>query len=360
MLDPLAPEHLDWDRAVELLSAQRGTVVLVGGTDVGKTTLSLAAANGAVRAGRKAAILDTDLGQSEIGPPGTLGVVRLEAPVASLGELKPRALAFVGSISPVGHLLSLVQGTRRLVYHARGRGDEVVYVDTSGLVQGRMAEKLKLAKLAVLEPDLVVLVERDRELERLGGLIVGATDAPVVRVRTPRDVRKKSPAYRRMQRANRLRRQFEGARSVELDAGSMRTFDTWLYSGTALTAAQLRGAANALKTEILHGELTPDGIYLCANGRIDRRGLVTVQEEFPRRRITITPAMAFNGLLVGLVAAGGHLVDVGLLQGVNFQRAVLSILTPARSLSDVVQIHFGRMRLRPDGSEIAHLRPADL
>ena len=49
-----------------------------------------------------------------------------------------------------------------------------------------------------------------------------------------------------------------------------------------------------------------------------------------------------------------------MLQGVNFQRALLSILTPARSLSDVVQIHFGRIRLRPDGSEIAHLAPADL
>ena len=360
MLDTPSPEHLDWDQAVELLAAQSGTVTLIGATDVGKTTLTLAAANAAVRAGRRVAVLDTDLGQSEIGPPGTIGVVRLEEPVASLGELKPRALAFVGSISPVGHLLSLVQGTRRLVYHARERGDEVVYVDTSGLVQGRMAEKLKLAKLAVLEPSLVVLVERERELERLGGLIAGATSAPVVRVRTPQDVRKKSTAYRRLQRSNRLRRQFEGARVVELDAGSVRTFDTWLYSGTALTAIQLRGAAEALKAEIVHGEITPDGVYLCAAGRIDRRGLVTVQEEFPRRRITVTPAMNFNGLLVGLVATGGHLVDVGLLQGVNFQRALLSILTPARSLSDVVQLHFGRMRLRTDGSEIAHLAPADL
>jgi polynucleotide 5'-hydroxyl-kinase GRC3/NOL9 len=360
MLEPFPTEHLDWDRAVELLAAQTGTVALIGATDVGKTTLTLAAANTAVRAGRRVAVLDTDLGQSEIGPPGTLGVVRLEAPVATLGELKPRALAFVGAISPVGHLLSLVQGTRRLAAHARERGDEVVYVDTSGLVHGRLAEKLKLAKLAVLVPALVVLVERERELERLGGLIAGVTSAPIMRVRTPREIGKKSPAYRRMQRSNRLRRQFEGARGVELDAGSIRTFDTWLYSGTALTAAQLRGAAVALKTDVPHGELTADGVYLCATGRVERRGLVTVQEEFPRRRITVTPATSFNGLLVGLVGAGGHLVDVGLLQGVNFERAVLSVLTPARSLSDVVQIHFGRMRIRPDGSEIAHLRPSDL
>ncbi len=360
MLEPLAPEHLDWDRAVALLAAQSGTVALVGATDVGKTTLTLAAANAAVLAGRHAAVLDTDLGQSEIGPPGTLGVIRLEAPVASLRELKPRALAFVGSLSPVGHLLSLVQGTRRLIAHARDRGDDVVYVDTSGLVKGRMAEKLKLAKLSVIEPSLVVLVQRERELERLAGLIRGVTEAPIVRVRTPAEVRAKSTAYRRLQRANRMRRHFEGARVVELDAGSVRTFDTWLYSGTALTDAQLRGAASALRTEVPHGELTDDGLFLCAMGRPNHGGLMTLQEEFPRQRVTVTPATAFNNLLVGMVAAGGWLVDIGLLHGVNFERAVLSILTPARSLGDVVQLHFGRLRLRPDGSEIVHLRPSDL
>jgi polynucleotide 5'-hydroxyl-kinase GRC3/NOL9 len=353
-------EILSWPEAVALLASQPGVVMLIGATDVGKSTLALEAANTAVRAGRKAAILDTDLGQGEAGPPGTLGLVRLESPAATLAMLRPRALAFVGDTAPVGHLLPLIQGTHRLVTHALSRGDEVVFVDTSGMVHGRLAEKLKLAKVAVLDPTLIVLVRRGAELERLAGLIAGWTQARVVEVQTPPEVRRKSQVYRRVQRSNRMRRHFEQARIHDLDAGQVRVVDAWIYTGTPLTVRQLQLAAEELKTEVPHGEITPDGVFLCVAGRPHRDGLVNLQEEFRRKRITATPATAFRHLLVGLVGLGGHLIDVGLLQGVNFERAVLSILTPARSIAEVGQVHFGRLRVRPDGAEIAHLRPGDL
>ena len=73
--------------------------------------------------------------------------------MAEVSELRPRALAFVGDVAPTGHFLSVIQGTRRLVRHALGRDDDVVFVDTSGYVAGRLAEKLKLAKLAVLSTE---------------------------------------------------------------------------------------------------------------------------------------------------------------------------------------------------------------
>jgi len=356
-------DRVSWTEAVPLLAAQTGTVILMGAVDVGKTTLTLEAANAVVRGGRSAAILDTDLGQGEIGPPGTIGVVRLEAPVASIADIRPRALAFVGDTAPYGHLLAVLQGTHRLVTHALSRRDQVVFVDTSGVpggMHGRMPEKLKLAKVAVLNPSMVVFLEKENELERLAGLVAGWTAAPRLRVQSPPDVRRKSPVYRRIRRAHRMRRHFEQAKLLDLDAGQARVFDAWLYTGTALTARQLQFVSSALKTEVPHGEITADGIYLCAASRPAREGFVLLHEEFGRKRITVTPAAVFQNLLVGLIGPGGHLLDIGLLQGVNFERALLSILTPARSVAEVTQIHFGRLRVRPDGSEIAHLRPSDI
>jgi len=356
----LSDDLLSWPDAVSLMAAQTGVVMLVGATDVGKTTLTLEAANAAVRAGRRVAVLDTDLGQGEVGPPGTLGLVRLEGPVATLAELKPRALAFVGDCAPVGHLLAVVQGTHRLVGHALERGDETVFVDTSGLVSGRLAEKLKLAKLEVLQPSLGVVVQRAREGERLAALLAGAGAAPVVRVQSPKEVGRKSPVYRRVQRANRMRRHLEGARLLDLDASQVRGVDTWLYTGTALPARQLQFLAEALKTPIPHGEATPDGVFLCTARRPHPAGLPVLQEEFGKRRVGFTPLSAFHNLLVGLVGPGGHLADIGLLQGVNFERALFSVLTPARGGAEIGQLLFGRLRVRPDGSEIARLRPSDL
>jgi len=360
MLSASATEELDWESGVRRLARQEGTVLLFGAADVGKTTLTLAAANAALLAGRRPAILDTDLGQGEVGPPGTIGVVRLEEPVASTTDLSPRAMAFVGANAPPGHLLSLVQGTRRLVAHARERSDDVVYVDTSSFTQGRLAEKLKLAKLAVLDPALVVFVRRRAELGRLAALVAGSTRAPIITIRSAPKVRTKSPVYRRLQRANRMRKHFEGARLVDLDAGGLVTFDGWLYSGEALAARQLKAAGETLGMPVVHGEITADGLYLCATGRPKREQVQALYEEFGRQRITVTPAPLFHGLLVGLVGQGGFLVDIGLLQAINFERAFFSVLTPARSLADVRLLHFGRLRLRPDGSEIASLRPSDL
>jgi polynucleotide 5'-hydroxyl-kinase GRC3/NOL9 len=357
---PLRAEPYSWDEAVDLLAGQTGVVALIGGTDVGKTTLTLTAANTALRAGRHVAVLDTDLGQSEVGPPGTLGVVRLEEPVATLSDVKPRALAFVGAAAPVGHLLPLVQGTHRLVKHALQRHDDLVFVDTSGFVEGRLAEKLKLAKLSVLEPAMVAVVERDAELSRLATLIAGSLPAPVVRVRSAPGVRRKSPVYRRLQRSNRMRRHFEHARPLDLDASQVAVLDCWVYSGEPLPPRQLRSLSQALGVNVPYGEATPDGIFLCVAGRPGKAGYAALQDEFGRKRVTLTPVTAFQNLLVGLVGHGGHLVDVGLLQGINFERALVSVLTPARSSGEVGQLHFGRLRVRPDGSEIAHLRPGDL
>lgn len=353
-------DALDWAEAVERLSGHSGVVMMVGATDVGKSTLTLEAANAALRAGRRPAILDTDVGQGEVGPPGTIGLVRPETPVAAISELKPRLLGFVGATTAYGHLITLVQETHRLVRHAQRQRDDLVLVDTSGLVHGRLAERLKLAKVEVLEPSLVVCVEKEQELERLSAMIAASTTAPLVTVRAPPDVRVKSPVYRRIRRAHRLRRHFEHARILEMDASQVRVVEAWLYNGTTLPARQLRTAAAALDTDVPHGEITPDGVFLCVAGRVEKQGFVVLQEEFGRKRITVTPATTFQNLMVGMVGEGGFLVDVALLQGINFERSLFSLLTPARSAADVRLLQFGRLRARGDGSEIAHLRPADL
>jgi polynucleotide 5'-kinase involved in rRNA processing len=233
-------------------------------------------------------------------------------------------------------------------------------VDTSGLVHGRLAEKLKIAKLSVLDPSLVVVIERKAELERLAALLAGQTTAPVVRVRSALGVRVKSPVYRRVQRANHFRRHLEGARAVELDAGRVRVFDSWVYTGTPLPARQLRTLAQAMRVEVPHGEITPDGVYLCVTGKPDRAGMDVLQDEFGRKRVTLTPTSAFHNLLVGLVAEDGYLLDIGLLQAINFERAFFSVLTPARTVGEVGQLHFGRIRAKADGGELGRLRPSDM
>ncbi|MEW6059258.1 MAG: polynucleotide 5'-hydroxyl-kinase [Actinomycetota bacterium] len=157
------------ERAVRDMS----TVLLIGGLDTGKTTLSLSLLRAAVEAGRPSAFLDADVGQKTVGPPATLTLKVVRQPV----DLEPQAMAeadalyFVGSTSPQGHLLQVVTGVASLAVRARQWGAEFVVADSSGLVSGVYGQSLKYHKVEMLRPDLVVGLQRGEELQPLLGVI---------------------------------------------------------------------------------------------------------------------------------------------------------------------------------------------
>jgi polynucleotide 5'-hydroxyl-kinase GRC3/NOL9 len=339
--------------------APRGLILVLGAEDTGKTTLTLAVANAAVSAGIPTAAVDADVGQSEIGPPGTLGMSRLDAPVSSWEELRPAAMAFVGSTSPAGHLLPVVVGTKRLVEEARGRGAELVLVDTSGLVAGEIGRTLKLHKIDLLAPDLVVGLQRRAELEPILRL-AESSGVRVERLAPAADARPKPAAFRRARRSARFRRYFEGARLHEVDARAVATAGSWLFTGEALAPRFLRFAERVLGVPVVYGELTPEAVHLVTRGRPDGAGIAALQEEFRRPRVLLTPPHAFQGLLIGLLEPGRLLSAVGTLEAVAFDAARLAVRTPLFSIAAVRQIRFGRLRLRPDGSEIGVVRPGEL
>src|SRR5882724_8235066 len=79
----LPPDWLPGLEAIRALPAG-GVALLVGATDRGKTTFAAMAA--AILAGElsKVAVVDADIGQSEIGPPGTVGMAAARPDAAKL------------------------------------------------------------------------------------------------------------------------------------------------------------------------------------------------------------------------------------------------------------------------------------
>jgi polynucleotide 5'-hydroxyl-kinase GRC3/NOL9 len=349
-----------WEAGLEAALSGPGLVVLLGATDTGKTTLTLQVANAALTSGFRVGVVDTDVGQSEIGPPGTVGLALPDVPAASAAEWRPSALAFVGATNPVGRLLDVVVGARRLADEARHRGAELVIVDTSGLIRGAVALKLKLAKLEVLQPTVVLALRRGRELDPVLRLVPTACRAAVVSLPVPDVVRPKLPHLRRARRAARFAQYLKEARLHEIDRHRVLTTDGWLFTGRPLDLPLLRAATGALGVEVIHGEQTPDGVRLVTRGAPPGATRASLQELFGGRRVAFTPATVFQNLLVGLLEEGGRLAEIGLLQNIDFARGLLRILSPLRSEGALRVVRYGRLRLRADGTEIGPVRPGDL
>jgi len=154
--------------------AERGGMVLaLGGLDSGKSTFCKMCAEVAVRLGHTVAYLDTDIGQTTIGPPAAIGLrfISSEADVTPEALSRPDGLHFVGSISPADHELAMVVGAMKLADQARVAGAHLIVVDTTGFIDGRPGQELKLAKIEALRPDFVVGFQRGGELEPIIGAV---------------------------------------------------------------------------------------------------------------------------------------------------------------------------------------------
>jgi polynucleotide 5'-kinase involved in rRNA processing len=199
-----------YDEIVERALARRGVTFLVGGLDSGKTTLALRVLRAGIDAGVNVALLDADVGQSTVGPPTTVGL-RLSRTADDLERealAEADHLAFVGATSPQGHLLPLVAGSRLMLDRAKLEGAELVVVDTTGLVSGVYGQLLKFHKIGVLQPDLVVGLQRGEELEPLLGVVQRFYASEVISARVHPDVVPTSVERRAQYREEAMQRYF--------------------------------------------------------------------------------------------------------------------------------------------------------
>jgi polynucleotide 5'-hydroxyl-kinase GRC3/NOL9 len=160
------------DRLVDRAAHAR-LALFIGGLDAGKSTLARATAAYGLRLGRTVAYLDADVAQKTVGPPATVGMKHIRGPddltVDRMAEAD--ALGFVGSTSPQDHLVPLVGALQRLRDRARAEGADLLIVDTGGEVSGIRGQLVKYYKVDMLEPDLVVALQRGEELEPILGFV---------------------------------------------------------------------------------------------------------------------------------------------------------------------------------------------
>jgi polynucleotide 5'-hydroxyl-kinase GRC3/NOL9 len=201
----------DYDAVVQRIVTAGGVVMLVGGLDSGKSTLAMTIARSGLEAGRTVAFVDADLGQKTVGPPAavTVRMLRDHSDLEPAALSKADSLSFVGATSPQGQLLPLVVGTARLLFRAMDEGADLAVVDTSGLVSGVYGQILKYHKVELLQPDVVIGLQRGEELEPLLGIVQRFFSCDVVTLPVHQNIQPLSVDERAERREAAFRTYFE-------------------------------------------------------------------------------------------------------------------------------------------------------
>lgn len=351
----IPPESVDipetWERAAQEAARCRGAVMVIGATDVGKSTLVGYLIEYLLKPGMRMTLVDCDVGQTTLGPPTTISMARIDDAAASENPLRPEKMRFIGSISPAGHILEAVVGAEMMVRRARQSGADMILVDTDGMIEGLAAVKLKYNQVALIEPAMVFALQRGDELEplliSLGGILKDRLK------RLPASLRAQTKTY--SQRKEHRRRlfldYFSAAGTVKIDLRRMALQGVPLSTGRRLLPEEIDYVSNNLNVRILHAEKASDSLFLVAQQSSDVESFAAVRQKFGVSRIYCTPLSDFPDRLVGLCDASGDCLALGTIKGINFDTMIAEVSTPLRNdeLPTVQTVQFGSIKVAPTG-----------
>lgn len=326
-------------------------VMLVGGTDSGKTTLLTFLANGLAERGFKVAIVDSDVGQKGILPPATVSFAFVEGPFSSPSELRGYAHYFIGTTTPGQYIGEMVVGVKRLADIASERAD-VVLIDTTGFITGIGAE-LKRLKAELVRPDIIVLLERAGEMGYLRKLLAPYGD--VITLRISPAARKHSPQERREVRREKWRTYFLNSRTVEVDLTKVVPTGTELFHGRPLTAGERELLSALFNWFVVAGWKGERYVVVKADSE-------SVPRRYPRQSLLEVDFEELSNLLVGFIDENGLCLGVGILKWINFSNMVAQVATPLseEEIEKAAELRFGRIRVLENGEELGLLRRGEL
>ncbi len=347
-----SPIPASWREAAEqaVSLAPPAKVMVLGAVDVGKTSFCTYLANTALRAGCSVGIVDADVGQSDIGPPCTIGFARITKPIRDLSEVKAEQVFFLGDKTPSYMVERAIEGVKAMVEAGERAGVELLIVNTDGWVSGQGAAEYKRALAEAVKPALIVALRRSQELEHILRVLEGWE----VRVLEASPfVKERDRAVRRELRAQGYRRYLEGAKVISVQLDWVELEGDLPGAGLRPSRERLAMITSSLGTRPLYCEEDPEKLTLV----FDRDEPIPSSEELSGlealldKKVRVVLKGEEKGLLVALYDAEERFLGIGIVVGIDYRKRAARVFTPADEDS-VAKMCVGRIRLDKDGNEL--------
>jgi polynucleotide 5'-hydroxyl-kinase GRC3/NOL9 len=335
-----------WEAAAQNFLELAGVTLVLGGPDTGKSTLCQYLIYRAYAAGDTAALVDLDLGQSHLGPPGALGLGLFPPRLPGDQGLFPEELYFIGQTSPVGRVLEVAVGCRVLADRARDRGANRVVVNTSGLISGPAAFRLKQAEGELLQPSLILALAREQELSPL--LRALERGIPTLLLPVSQRALRRGMEERRRYRQTRFRRYFARARSLDLSLSKVVWQGPPLGWGEPLPPEELRRFSASLNVPVLYGVAGDSRVTLVLDGPPPHPAAPDSLEG-----LQLLGRAALEHSLTGLLDASRRTLALAVLLPSPWQEGRVHLWTPL-PMSRLAQVRYlilGRVKLALTGRE---------
>lgn len=348
MANRYQPNH-DWERLARKVVQPQQIVLVIGATDVGKSTFCRFLIERGMTNGLKVAFVDADVGQSQIGPPTTIGL-RIFGPDSVSENLEVidggfDALYFVGWTSPERHLLQCVAGARLMVDAALKSGADLIVVDTTGYIEGDTAVVLKQHKIELIKPTHLICLHRSRELESIVAPFEGNDTIQIHRLLPHRGVTSKSDEFRRKYRESSFARYFSDCVQETLPFDQIRGQRTPFFNGRQATRKEQDMLSNFVGDHVFYAEWGHRSLVLVTPDVLSTLTQARLKNHLSLRNLVNETSQYFEGCLVGLLNASGAMISIGVIDAVDFNVKQLEVRCKVGTAAKTRTIQFGRYRM---------------
>ncbi|ENN95899.1 NUC156 family protein [Methanocaldococcus villosus KIN24-T80] len=300
-------------------------IILVGGVDTGKTTLATFLIKNL-----KYNLIDADVGQKSILPPATVSLGNYKEGFLCLSEIKEEKSYFIGSTNPTQFIGEMLTGVKKLADYAK----EYFIIDTTGLINGA-GEYLKKMKIELVEPDLIVALQKSNELSHILKPFIDKVDIFYIK---PYIGKKYSREERKDIRENKWKTYFNNAKEIEINFEDYIISGSKAFQGERITDDEKLLLENIYKWEILYGSKCEGKFFIV------KKDVKVVKRSVDKNLIFYMEPERFNNLVVGLIDNEGFCSGLAIIKEIDFKNESLKLITPS-SLKNVREIRLGRVKL---------------
>ncbi len=321
----------DWRTLANRIVKPQKIVIVIGTTDTGKSTFCRFLVDAALAQGLKTGFVDTDVGQSHIGPPTTIGMKSFTPEMAPI-ELDGTAdqLYFVGNLSPRACYLETLTGTRLMVDGARETEADFIVVDTSGYIYDPLAVILKQQKIELIKPHHLVGIGRSTELDRITTCYNQQAWIDVHYLLPPRGIQSRSRNARRLYRKARFDAYFSESSLQQIPFEQIRGGRTPFFIGRAANEKELKTLSQLAEMQIHYAEWGHRSLCLVGSKPLSKTMITHIQNYLSLTSIISEVRAYFQHRLVGLInSTSGNTDAIGVIEKVDFQKREFSIRCPS-------------------------------
>lgn len=328
-IDEARPEEeviYAWRSLSDDLTSKKSKIMVIGEPDSGKTTFSTFLVNTALSKGLKVAFIDADVGQNDIGWPGTIALALPTRPLSWLGELESAAIYFVGSNTPNGCEDAVLVGVRKIL--EKTTSCSLTVINTDGWVTGKQAILYKAKFVETVNPDTLVVMRGTGSADCIAKMFEH-TGIDVIYAPTPPMAKCKGKELRKIRRDLAYLDFLLNSTVKHLSLDKVRFYGT--YTLNLQPDPMLEKLLDSLLSFEVWVESGNNVVVLAINSGQAYKRALEMREQLSKalgKEVYISNIEGLKGLLVGFLDQKLEHVGVGVIEEVNLPDKIVKVRTP--------------------------------